>query len=449
MLKKVYRNELTEGVRFSAPVFFDDGENMLVAKGVPIKERELKALDRWKVPFVLTAGIVLAADAVDESDEPEEIEELAELGDLEDEQLGPAAVTTQKRPQPAMNKTSSDASIRAGDSAAGGTVQGRENPSLDTLAYTTEQILKLPAVLANTNLYKTYSDLIVALDAIFMDIRFQRDIRTRSIDKIVSDLFSVIQAEPSGIVGFVLGGDIKDMDLAKSSINTAILSIIIGTHMNLPRHRLLQVSTGALLHDVGMLRVSEAIVNKEGKLDDSETQAMRSHTFYGYKLIVNDLLYADEVGKAAQQHHERWDGEGYPGRLSGANIDVGARIISVADAFEAMVSPKAWRNSMVGYQAMKNLLSDNARRFDPDIIKAMIQSMGIYPIGSIVLMNNSVIARVIESHKEAPLRPVIRVLIDEFAKPYTQNEGEAIDLLENRNLFIARAIDPAEYQKVQ
>ena len=60
---------------------------------------------------------------------------------------------------------------------------------------------------------------------------------------------------------------------------------------------------------------------------------------------------------------------------------------------------------MVGYQAMKNLLSDNARRFDPDIIKAMIQSMGIYPVGSIVLMNNSSIARVIESHREAPLRP--------------------------------------------
>jgi len=92
-------------------------------------------------------------------------------------------------------------------------------------------------------------------------------------------------------------------------------------------------------------------------------------------------------------------------------------------------------------------LSDNARRFDPDIIKAMIQSMGIYPVGSIVLMNNSVIARVIESHKEAPLRPIIQVLIDEFAKPYTQNEGEIIDLLVNRTLFIARAIDVSEYKQ--
>lgn len=447
MMKKVYRNELVEGMRFSSPVFFDDGENMLVSKGVPIKARELKALDRWKIQYVLTAGMVLSANEPCGMDEPDEIEELADLDELEPE---PPAT----RPAPVKGaglQTMAQASITAQPKTlakAAAPSALAEKPEMDGLTYTSEQILKLPEVLEHNALYKTYNDLIDALDSVFADIRGQNEIKNRSIDLIVKDLLSAIQSEQSAMVGFILGGEVENKDLAKSSINTAILSIIIGTHLNLPRHRLLQVAIGALLHDVGMLRIPEAIVNKEGKLDDGEMQTMRSHTFYGYKLIVNDLLYADEVGKAAAQHHERWDGEGYPGRLAGQTIDIGARIISVADAFEAMVSPKAWRDSMVGYQAMKNLLSDNARRFDPDIIKAMIQSMGIYPIGSIVLMNNSVIARVIESHKEAPLRPVIRVLIDEFAKPYTQNEGETIDLLANRNLFIARAIDPAEYQKV-
>ncbi len=414
MLKKVFRNEITEGMRFSAPVFFDDGENMLVSKGVPIKTRELMALDRWKIPFVLTAGNPLKGDErLETADEPEELDEIEEVAEDDSVESVP------------------------------------EKARLDELEYTSEQILKLPEVLENTALYKTYSDLIRDLDAVFSDIKGQRDVRTRSIDRIVGELMSVLQHERSGIVGFILGGDVQEMGLAKSSINTAILSIIIGEHFGLPRHRLLQVATGALLHDVGMLKIPEGIVNKEGKLDEGETQVMRSHPLYGYKLIVNELLYADEVGKAAAQHHERWDGEGYPARLSGLSIDVGARIISVADAFEAMVSPKAWRDSMVGYQAMKNLLSDNARRFDPDIIKSMIQSMGIYPVGSIVLMNNSTIARVIESHREAPLRPMIRVLIDEFAKPYTQNEGEVIDLMENHTMFIARAIDPAEYQKTR
>ncbi len=432
MMKKVFRSEIEEGMRFSAPVFFDDGQNMLIHKGVPVKQRELNALDRWNIPYVLTAGVVLSKDFVaeDKETEAEELDDMEEIDEAEGlddvvEESTPSRPSKSSRPPV------------------------KESAGLDELQYTSEQILKLPEVLENQGLYKTYRDLIQNLDSVFSDIHNQKEIRTRSIDRIVSELLTLLQTERSGIVGFILGGEVREMELAKSSINTAILSIIIGEHLGLPRHRLLQVATGALLHDVGMLKVSDTILGKEGKLDDTEMQTMRSHTSYGYKLIVNELLYADEVGKAAAQHHERWDGDGYPGRLTATNIDIGARIISVADAFEAMVSPKSWRDSMVGYQAMKNLLSDNARRFDPDIIKAMIQSMGIYPVGSIVLMNNSSIARVIESHHEAPLRPIIRILIDEFAKPYTQNEGDLVDLIENRNFFIVRAIDPAEYQKVQ
>ncbi len=412
MLKKVFRNELEEGIRFTAPVFFDDGENMLVSKGVPIKTRELAALDRWKISYVLTAG----NPVTDESQLAVE-DEFAELDEVEE--LDDAEVA-----EPLS-----------------------ETAALDAIEYTSEQILKLPEVLENDELYQAYYALIRDLDTVFGDIREKREIRTRGIDRIVNELMMLVHNNRSDIVGFILGGDVQEMELAKSSVNIAILSIIIASHLELPRHRILQIATGALLHDIGMLKIPDSIISKEGTLDEAEMQLMRSHTFYGYKTIVNELLYADEVGKAAVQHHERWDGDGYPGRLAGQNIDIGARVISVADAFEAMVSPKAYRDSMVGYQAMRNLLADNARRFDPDIIKAMIQSMGIYPVGSIVLMNNSSIARVIESHREAPLRPIIRILIDEFAQPYTLNEGERVDLMENRTLFIARAIDPAEYQK--
>jgi HD-GYP domain-containing protein (c-di-GMP phosphodiesterase class II) len=144
------------------------------------------------------------------------------------------------------------------------------------------------------------------------------------------------------------------------------------------------------------------------------------------------------------QHHERWDGSGYPQRIAGNNIDIGARIVSVADAFEAMVSQKSYRNSMVGYQAMKNLLSDNSRRFDPHVLKAFINIMGIYPIGSIVLLSNGALARVIESHGEVPLRPKIHILISEFGRIFKPDEGETIDLLTEKSLFISKAVDPRD-----
>jgi HD-GYP domain-containing protein (c-di-GMP phosphodiesterase class II) len=206
----------------------------------------------------------------------------------------------------------------------------------------------------------------------------------------------------------------------------------------------MQIITGALLHDVGMLKLSKELVNKKGGLSADELEKMQAHPLYTFKIVSNEMHYPKEIGTIALQHHEHWNGEGYPGKLSGTAIDMGARIVSVADAFEAMVSQKPYRNSMIGYQAMKNLLSDNSRHFDPDVLKAFIHIMGIYPIGSIVLLNNKAYGRITDVHSNAPLRPKIQLLIDEFGNVLAQNKQVFIDLLNDKHLFITRAVDPKE-----
>jgi HD-GYP domain-containing protein (c-di-GMP phosphodiesterase class II) len=253
-----------------------------------------------------------------------------------------------------------------------------------------------------------------------------------------------VREQRDSFISFILGGEINGYEIPKNLVNVAILSALIAQELKLPNHRILQITIGALLHDVGMLRLPKEIVHKRGALSAAELQRIQSHTLYTYKIVTKELLHSEDVGLIALQHHERWDGEGYPRKLSGTIIDIGARIVSVADAFEAMVSQKSYRNSMIGYQAMKNLLSDNLRRFDPDIIKAFIQTMGIYPIGSIVLLNNGSMARVVNVQGTAPLRPKIKILIDEFGKVFKNDEGDDIDLLIEKSLFIARAIDPKE-----
>jgi len=241
-----------------------------------------------------------------------------------------------------------------------------------------------------------------------------------------------------------LGGEIKTYRMAKSAVNVAILSALTAIEVKIPNHKVLHTIIGALLHDVGMLRLPERIREKKGALTDEERKLMRSHPLLSSEIAVREYECANEVGDIVLQHHERWDGNGYPRRASGEGICVGARIVSIADSFEAMVSPRPYRSSIVGYQASKNILADNSRSFDPDILKAFILTMGIYPIGSIVCLSNGAVGRVSEVRARTPLRPKVQILVDQFKKMYKNEEDKFVDLLAEKNLYIAKALTQEE-----
>ena len=114
--------------------------------------------------------------------------------------------------------------------------------------------------------------------------------------------------------------------------------------------------------------------------------------------------------------------------------------------FVAMVNKRSYRDVMIGYRAMKNVLGGNGRHFDPQVVKALIMSVGIYPIGSLVLLNNSSIGKVTATHSQAPLRPKIELIIDEFGDKLANLVS--VDLLEQKDLFIAKAIDPRTIERM-
>jgi len=393
-MKKILVKDLKEGIVFSEPVYIE-GNNLLVPAGVAVRKKDINRLHAWGIESVETNGVALII-------------------------------------------TSKEDKSRAHDPKAATTSDRGSSPKEPS------SIISLSEVYENKGAYRSYLELIERLNEVCESITEGVSVEARSIDNITGRLLQAVREQRNSFVGFILGGEIHGHELAKSLVNTAILSALIAQELKLPHHKVQQIVTGALLHDVGMLRIPKDIIDKKGGLSSAELQRIQSHPLYAYKIVNKELLYPEDVGIIVLQHHERWDGEGYPRRISGAAIDIGARIVSVADAFEAMVSQKPYRNSMMGYQAMKNLLSDNLRRFDPDVIKAFIQTMGIYPIGSIILLNNGALARVVEVEATAPLRPKIRILIDEFGKVFKQDEGDVIDLLIEKSLFIARAVDPKE-----
>jgi HD-GYP domain-containing protein (c-di-GMP phosphodiesterase class II) len=260
------------------------------------------------------------------------------------------------------------------------------------------------------------------------------------IDAVVNLLLERLRDGKNEMIQLILMGGRIERKIAAGVINVTILSTIMGTVLKFTSHRLIQLATGALLHDIGMIKVPKAILQKKEKLTPEELNQIRTHPIHSYRLISKELKYPDEIGLIALQHHEHWDGQGYPRKMKGEDINLAARIVAVADSYIAMINNRPHRSSIIGYSAMKNVLNDNGRHFDPKILKVFLESMGIYPIGSIVQLNNSAIGRVVQTHMEAPLRPTVELIIDEYGNKL--GEREVVDLLSKKGTFIVKAVDP-------
>ncbi|MCL2600610.1 MAG: HD-GYP domain-containing protein, partial [Treponema sp.] len=352
----------------------------------------------------------------------------------------PAGIPIQQRDLDKIASLGVDVVLTAGEPLLQvGSPEG-EVPKMKPAAFSTNQ--------QNRGAYRVYTTLIERIHGLFTRISEGNPIDNRAINTISTQLLQALKNQREQYIGFVLGGNVKGSEMAKSAVNIAILSALTAQEIRLPSHKILYIIIGALLHDTGMFQLPKKILEKRGALTEEERKQMRNHPLLSREIVVRDLSYPDEIGDIVLQHHERWDGNGYPHRLPGNNISIGARIVSIADSFEAMVSPKPYRSSILGYQANKNLLADNSHRFDPDILKVFILTMGVYPIGSLVCLNNGIMARITEVRPSTPLRPKIQVLLDEFQQVPSSEEGYFIDLLTEKRLYITKAVDPSELSGV-
>ncbi len=193
------------------------------------------------------------------------------------------------------------------------------------------------------------------------------------------------------------------------SINTAILSVILAKQLNLDDEMILNIGTGALLHDVGMFNIPAYIYSKNEKLTDEERKIIQSHPELGMHEISRIPNISPEVVNIIWQHQERMDGSGYPQGLSGDDISFETRIVMICDVYEALTSVRSYRDSMIEFEALKMMVNDTNNHLDGEILQEFIKIIPIYPINSIVELSNGQKGIVIGMTKN-PFRPVIELL---------------------------------------
>ena len=152
------------------------------------------------------------------------------------------------------------------------------------------------------------------------------------------------------------------------SKRVSMLSYDIASKLDLGKEQINEIKLAGLMHDIGKIGVAETILNKTGPLTEIERAEINKHAEIGYRI----LKASNEFFKIAVyllEHHERWDGKGYPNKLAGEQISLPARIIAVADAYDAMTSNRFYRNSLTKEQALKEILACSGKQFDPNIAR--------------------------------------------------------------------------------
>lgn len=170
--------------------------------------------------------------------------------------------------------------------------------------------------------------------------------------------------------------DLKTFDeyTYKHSVNVTVLSMIIGTSLKLSYKEMFNLGRAALLHDIGKMFVSKEILNKPGKLDTSEMEIMKNHSQFGYKYLKKRYGFSTLTYNGVLDHHEKYDGTGYPDGLKGDKIDIISRIMAVIDVYDALVNDRAYKKAMPYSEVEDYIISQSGKAFDPKIVNIFINS---------------------------------------------------------------------------
>jgi putative nucleotidyltransferase with HDIG domain len=166
----------------------------------------------------------------------------------------------------------------------------------------------------------------------------------------------------------------KDAVTSQHTEEVVRLAVAVAAELDLDLDAVRNVELGAVLHDIGKVRVPESILNKRGPLTDEEWEVMKTHPEVG-EHILRPIQSLNAILPIVRHHHERWDGGGYPDKLSGRAIPLGARIVAVCDAYRAMTEDRPYRNALSNREAWQELNEGSGSQFDPDCVEAMIRAL--------------------------------------------------------------------------
>jgi HD-GYP domain-containing protein (c-di-GMP phosphodiesterase class II) len=374
-------DKLKAGMRFSKPVYIDQN-NMLVGANVAIREGDIKRLLKWGIREILSDGFPI-----------DDIQ--ATISAIKDD----------------------------------GTDLGQIFSDYNKLIQMRDEIEKVHL--------DAYNAVLKAHNA----IRNNRLFSATDLERAVEGIIGILNKNKNAFL-FMYNDEREWDNLALHAANTTYFAVLIAMSLKYTKPKLVELALGTLMINSGMIQIPVYITHKQSPLSDHELNQVKTHPILGYQAMKKYGNFSEKSCIVVLQHHEQYDGNGYPRGLKGSEIDEGARIATIADNYEAVLEGRSYREKQFFYQSMKQLVATGARKFDMVLLKVFLTLMSVYPIGSIVELNKGGVGIVIGSNPQKPMRPIIKMILTESKQQV--RDLIIVNLANDQSLFVNKILDEKE-----
>jgi HD-GYP domain-containing protein (c-di-GMP phosphodiesterase class II) len=192
------------------------------------------------------------------------------------------------------------------------------------------------------------------------------------------------------------------------TVKSTVIALVIGLYLKLPTHQLIELGIAAVVHEIGMIKIPPQVYMSKHPLMQQEKKAIFTHPLLGSDFLKSSG-FSVRVCTAVLEHHERENGSGYPQRKTGDRIGLYAKIIAIACSYDALTADRPHKEFKDGFMSMLDLLKNENKRYDERVIRALVCSLSLYPIGSYVLLSNNKTGQVIDVKPETPRYPIVQL----------------------------------------
>jgi putative nucleotidyltransferase with HDIG domain len=264
---------------------------------------------------------------------------------------------------------------------------------------------------------KVYHESRQIVQAMLLDIRLGKQVELEKMQPVVTAITDSIFRNPDAMISLLR---IKQADVYTFLHSVAVSTLLIAfcRALKLERPVIELVGLGGLLHDIGKMKVPVAILNKPGKLTEQEFAIMKTHVDHSRLILENTPGVPSISIDIAAQHHERYDGSGYPQKLQASEISIYGQMASIVDVYDALTSNRIYHRGEEPTAVLHKLLEWSDHHFQPKLVQHFIRAIGIYPVGSLVRLESGRLAVVIEQHHENLLHPKVRMIFSTTANTF-------------------------------